>query len=118
MTRKLRVGVVGCGNIARWVHLPALVRMRGVELVAASDPDPRARDSAAKLVKTTVFQRSEDLFACDDIDAVVICAPTGLHHDLALPPAPHANISTSRSRSRPTRTQDAAFSTRPHPLGW
>ncbi len=84
MKRKLRVGVIGCGNIAYWVHLPALARMRGVELVAAADSDPRARDNAARLVKRPVFQRSEDLFARDDIDAVVICAPTGLHHDLAL----------------------------------
>ncbi len=37
---KLRVGVIGCGNIAYWVHLPALARMRGVELVAAADSDP------------------------------------------------------------------------------
>lgn len=84
MERKLRVGVVGCGNIAYWVHLPALARMRGVELVAACDPDPQARDNAARLVKRPVFPRSEDLFARNDIDAVVICAPTGMHHDLAL----------------------------------
>ena len=84
MNRKLRVGVVGCGNIAYWVHLPALKRMRGVELVAAADPDPEARGKVAKLVHRRVFERSEDLLACNDIDAVVICAPTGLHHELAL----------------------------------
>lgn len=84
MNGKIRVGVVGCGNIAAWVHLPAFVRTRGVELVAAADPDPRAREHAARLVKKPVFEHSEDLFARSDIDAVVICAPNNLHHDLAL----------------------------------
>jgi len=84
MKPKLRVGVVGCGNIAYWVHLPTMARMRGIELAAAADPDPRARDAAARLVKKPVFERSEDLFTRSDIDAVVICAPNGLHHDLAL----------------------------------
>src|SRR5215831_11292193 len=84
MKPKLRVGVVGCGNIAYWVHLPTMARMRGIELAAAADPDPRARDAVARLVKKPVFERSEDLFTRSDIDAVVICAPNGLHHDLAL----------------------------------
>lgn len=84
MEQKVRVAVVGCGEIACWVHLPALARMRDVELVAAADPDARARDRAAKLVKKPVFERAEDLFARNDIDAVVICAPTGFHHELAI----------------------------------
>jgi hypothetical protein len=117
MKRKLRVGVVGCGNIAYWVHLPALARMRGVELVAAADPDPRARDDAARLVKRPVFQRSEDLFARNDIDAVVICAPPVCITILPLPPVPPASISTSRSRLRRTRTQDAEFSMRTRAMG-
>src|SRR5579872_3437411 len=84
MMGKLRVGVIGCGDIARWVHLPALSRMREVELVAMADPNPRARSQAAKLMEKPVHEHSEDLLARNDIDAVVICAPTNLHHDLAL----------------------------------
>jgi predicted dehydrogenase len=84
MKAKLRVGVVGCGNIAYWVHLPTMARMRGIELIAAADPDPHARDAAARLVKRPVFERFEDLFMRNDIDAVLISAPNGLHHDVAL----------------------------------
>jgi myo-inositol 2-dehydrogenase / D-chiro-inositol 1-dehydrogenase len=84
MKGKLRVGVIGCGNIAGWIHLPALARMRSIELIAGADPDPRARDNAARLVKGTIFERSEDLLARNDIDAVFICTPTNLHHELAL----------------------------------
>lgn len=82
--RKLGVGVIGCGNIASWVHLPALARTDGVELVTAADPDPRARERAAKFLQKPALEHSDDLFARNDIDAVFICAPTNLHHDLAL----------------------------------
>jgi predicted dehydrogenase len=58
--------------------------MRGVELVAAADPDSRARENAARLVNKPVFARADDVFARNDIDAVIICAPTHLHHDLAI----------------------------------
>jgi predicted dehydrogenase len=84
MPGTLRVGVIGCGTIAYWAHLRVLARMRGVELVAGADPDARARDRAAKLISKPVFERAEDIFARDDIEAVVICAPTHLHHELAL----------------------------------
>lgn len=58
--------------------------MRDAELVAAADPDPRAREAAGRLVKKPIFERADDLFARSDIDAVVISAPTHLHHRLAL----------------------------------
>jgi len=80
----LRVGVVGCGTIAYWAHLPILAQMGGVELVAGSDPDPRARAAASRRVHRPMFERAEELFARRDIDAVVIAAPSHLHYQLAL----------------------------------
>ncbi len=84
MSARLRVGVIGCGTIAYWGHLRVLAHMPGAELVAAADPDPRARAAAAKLVRKPIFERSEDLLVRSDIDAVIICAPTHLHHVLAI----------------------------------
>jgi len=80
----LRVGVIGCGTIAYWAHLRELAKMREAELVAGADPDPRAREAAAKLVRKPMLERSADLLARSDIDAVVIAAPTHLHSALAL----------------------------------
>ena len=84
MAQKVRVGVLGCGEIAYWVHLPTLGRMSEVELVSAAEPDPRAREQAASILQKPVLDRGEDLFARADIDAVVICAPTAFHYPLAL----------------------------------
>lgn len=80
----MRLGLLGCGTIAYWVHLRVLPRLRGATLVAAADPDPAARARAARLVQVPVHERAEELLQRRDIDAVVICAPTPLHAELAV----------------------------------
>lgn len=80
----MRIGLLGCGVIAYWAHLRLLQRMSGVTLAAAADPDPTARASAKRLTGVPVHENAEDLLSRSDIDAVVICAPTQLHADLAI----------------------------------
>ena len=47
---KIRVGIVGAGNIARTAHLPAYRKMDDVELVGIADIKPeRAEQAAAEL---------------------------------------------------------------------
>jgi predicted dehydrogenase len=88
MTRRIgfpvRVGVIGCGTIAYWAHLRTLQRLRGATLAAAADPDPAARARVARMVHGPMHQTSADLLRCDDIDAVVISAPTLLHAELTI----------------------------------
>lgn len=81
---KVRVGVVGCGVIAYWSHLRELRSIPGVQLLAASDPDPAARERAAKLSGVRTYAESNELLAQHDIDAVIISAPTHLHAQLGL----------------------------------
>jgi myo-inositol 2-dehydrogenase / D-chiro-inositol 1-dehydrogenase len=80
----MRIGVLGCGVIAYWAHLRVLRRMPGATLAAAADPDPAARASAMCLTGVPVHERAEDLLGRSDIDAVVICAPTQFHAELAV----------------------------------
>jgi predicted dehydrogenase len=79
----VRVAVLGCGVIAYWVHLRLLQNLPGATLAGASDPDPDARARARTLVRVPVVEDSQQLLENDNIDAVVICAPTHLHADLA-----------------------------------
>lgn len=81
---RVRLGVVGCGVIAYWTHLRELRSIAGAQLVAASDPDPAARDRAAKLTSVRTFADSDELLAQPDIDAVIISAPTHLHAQLGM----------------------------------
>lgn len=80
----VRVGVIGCGVIAYWVHLRLLQRMEGARLVAASDPAPAARERAARIARVPIVERAEEILSDRGVDAVVICAPTHLHADLAV----------------------------------
>ena len=45
----LRVGVLGCGSIARSVYLPILTDFPRVEVVAPAEPDARRLAEAARL---------------------------------------------------------------------
>ena len=92
MSRVLRIGVIGCGAIATGVHLRILRRMPNVRVTAVADPAPEARARASRLVSgVAAVANADELLARDDVDAVVVSAPTGLHATLAL-----ATIETGR----------------------
>lgn len=78
------VGVIGCGVIAYWSHLRSLRRLPGARLVAAVDPDPAARERAARLTGCETHADAAELLARPDVDAVVISAPTPLHAELGV----------------------------------
>jgi myo-inositol 2-dehydrogenase / D-chiro-inositol 1-dehydrogenase len=80
----LRIGLVGCGAIASYAHLRLLDHLPGTDLVGVADPAAEARERAMRLARAPVYKRAEDLLGRDDIDAIVICAPTPLHAELAL----------------------------------
>jgi predicted dehydrogenase len=82
--RTIRFGVIGCGVIAYWTHLRTLKRLNNATLVAAADPDAGARERASRLAHVPVYEHSDKLLQRDDIDAIVISAPTHLHADLAV----------------------------------
>jgi len=85
MPALLRVGVIGCGAIATAVHIRVLRGMQGIRITALADPDPDARVRAGRLAPHAALLASyEALLARDDVDAVVIAAPTALHATMAL----------------------------------
>ncbi|HSJ25878.1 MAG TPA: Gfo/Idh/MocA family oxidoreductase [Longimicrobiales bacterium] len=82
---KLRVGLMGVGAIAQVVHLPVLARLENVDLVAVCDVDqPRAQAIAARFGIPRVYTDDDDVFAADDIDAIIICSPSHLHESQAI----------------------------------
>jgi predicted dehydrogenase len=82
---KLRFALVGAGAIGR-VHAKALAELADVaELVAVVDPDPdRARDLAWRYGVAVATTDLDAVLRRDDVDAVSICTPSGLHADGAV----------------------------------
>jgi myo-inositol 2-dehydrogenase / D-chiro-inositol 1-dehydrogenase len=81
---KLRIGLLGCGAIASYAHLRLLAHLPGSVLVAVADPAAEARAQASRITRAQMHDTPGDLLSRDDVDAVVICAPTPVHSELAL----------------------------------
>ncbi|MEG3631672.1 Gfo/Idh/MocA family protein [Streptomyces poriticola] len=77
--KPVRIGVIGCADIARRRMLPAMSAGPDVELVAvASRDEARARQTAAHFGCRPVHGY-DALLARDDIDAVYVPLPAALH---------------------------------------
>lgn len=81
----LRIGVVGCGAVARGIHLPILSRMPGVRVAAIAEPDAASRTAAAAIVPGAATHHDQEaLVRAGGLDAVVICVPPQLHAPAAI----------------------------------
>lgn len=80
----LALGVLGCGFIARRVHLPALVSLPGAEVTAIAETDPVAREEANRIAPgARAFADYTELLDTAKIDAAVVCLPNVLHGEAA-----------------------------------
>jgi UDP-N-acetyl-2-amino-2-deoxyglucuronate dehydrogenase len=82
----LRVGIVGCGSIAR-AHAVAfrLLADDGVAaLVAAADPDPAGIDRVASIAGAIErrYDHGKELIADPEVDAVAVITPTRFHREV------------------------------------
>jgi len=78
----VRIGVVGVGVMGS-NHARVLSDIAGVELVGVADPDRKQRDFVSDTLGCAGFSDVEALLD-RGVDAVIIAAPTHLHHDIAL----------------------------------
>lgn len=86
MGAPLRVGIIGCGNIAARAHLPAWERCRDLaEVVAIADPSEAARTRVGDLAGLANADRhaeAADLINRGDIDVIDICTPQAFRRDV------------------------------------
>lgn len=80
----MRVGVVGAGAIATKAHIPALSSLEGVEVAGLADADLSKANALAKKYKIAkTYKDYKDLLR-EEIDIVIICAPSSLHARIAV----------------------------------
>jgi predicted dehydrogenase len=79
--RKLRLAVVGAGRLGGF-HAQKIAALSSVELVAVADPLAARRDALAAACHTRAVSDAGEL--AGQVDAVVIAAPTRLHHALGV----------------------------------
>jgi predicted dehydrogenase len=82
---KLRIGIVGCGDVTHRHYLSPLASLVGrVEVVACSDPRLEAAQKVADAVRAwspdvRAFDRLDDLLTLAEPDAVLNLAPVAVH---------------------------------------
>ena len=77
---RVRLGVLGCADIAWRRTLPAARGIPEIRLVAVASREPAKAQRFAAEFGADAVDRYEDLLDRADIDAVYIPLPTGLHH--------------------------------------
>ncbi|HLK60227.1 MAG TPA: Gfo/Idh/MocA family oxidoreductase, partial [Chthonomonadaceae bacterium] len=76
-----RIGMMGCGVVASYGHLPALVETPGLELAALYDPNPAPlAEVGARYPWAKQFTDSEAFFEAG-MDAVVVASPAPAHYE-------------------------------------
>jgi predicted dehydrogenase len=83
--KPVQLALIGCGEVTRAKHLPALTRVRETKVVAVCDLDKdRARNAAETFGVSRQCCDANEIFAMPDVDAVGICTDPGSHADLAI----------------------------------
>jgi predicted dehydrogenase len=79
----MRFAIVGAGVIGE-AHAKALDTLEGSELVAVADVVPELARTMAASRGADATDELERVLGRDDIDAVSVCTPSGLHADIAV----------------------------------
>src|SRR5579863_5047050 len=76
-----RIGVMGCGAVSDFGHVPAILQTDGLELVSLYDPNrERVEGMAAKFGGIRAYT-DQDAFFRSNLDGVVVASPATAHHD-------------------------------------
>lgn len=81
----IRIGIIGCGGVARTRHIPGIQRAsEKARLAGFCDADVgRAADCAA-CFGGRAFNSLTDLLADDAVDAVIVCTPAKSHREIVV----------------------------------
>src|SRR3982751_1077558 len=81
----VRLGILGCGSIARAAHLRSLARVPGGHVIALADTTPANLDAARPPPPgARAVADYGDVLAMPDVDAVIIALPPALHASAAM----------------------------------
>lgn len=82
---KLRIGLIGAGNICQSAHIPSYLKCDNVELVGVCDMKlERAQEVCDKYNMKFATASIDELVARDDIDAVSICVWNNAHAEAVI----------------------------------
>ena len=82
--QKLKIGVLSCANIAKRNVIPAILSIPDFELVAVASRTSEKAQEFANLFDCEAIEGYQKLIDREDIDAIYMPLPTGLHEEWVL----------------------------------
>lgn len=80
----IKIGVLGCANIAQRAVIPAIKNNINFQLIAVASRDIQKATTFASMYDCEAIDGYQNLLDRDDIDIVYIPLPTGLHEEWVL----------------------------------
>jgi len=84
---KVKLGIIGCGGIANGKHMPAMKKIKDVEMVAFCDIIPERAEKACKefgVEGAKAYEKYAELLKDKSIDAVCVCTPNLSHSEITV----------------------------------
>ncbi len=82
--RKVKIGLIGLGNIGGKTHAVNLKSMAGIEVAGVCDIDAACADKFAAELGTTAYHDHASLFARSGLEAVIVAVPHYQHTPIAI----------------------------------
>jgi len=101
MSKKLRIGIVGCGLISGR-HIKAYEAIPDVELVAFCDVDESKVEDIASGFLARVYRDYREMFDRERLHGISVCTPPSSHKEIIL-----AGINVLSEKPLSTNTEDA-----------
>ena len=76
--KTVRFGIIGCGMIARY-HALAIAQTARASLIGACSHSWASAQKLCDEFSLRLFENYDKMLSCEEIDAVVICTPSGEH---------------------------------------
>lgn len=102
---KLKVGIIGCGSIARHRHLPEYAANEKVEITGVCDRVAARAQEMGEKYSATPYRDYEELLK-SEVDAVSVCTPNDLHAPITIA-ALHAGKHVLCEKPMATSAQEA-----------
>ncbi|GAH10423.1 unnamed protein product, partial [marine sediment metagenome] len=84
MPKKLRIGMIGCGEIAYMATAKSILNSSNAKMMIGMDPVKHIARSFGEIYGIKATTQLDDVLNDSDIDAVMISTPHYLHAPLAI----------------------------------
>lgn len=84
MAKTWQAGVIGCGSVVQYLHIPGYLKCPGVKLVAICDPEPQRHEEALRMAPSLhVYNDYRTMLEAEKLDVVSVASPNCYHAEHA-----------------------------------